>query len=128
MSISLITQTVTTCFKAKLTACPPLTYIFQRTHQRSRLSVLSKLCYAIGGAPYQITGSALGFFLQIYLLEVAQVINQSYTHVTQKTHLGPSFFRARKHDVLCSFDSLTKKIFCISRKLLFQSLSVNSAR
>uniref|UniRef100_A0A674MYQ6 MFSD2 lysolipid transporter A, lysophospholipid a n=1 Tax=Takifugu rubripes TaxID=31033 RepID=A0A674MYQ6_TAKRU len=31
------------------------------------------LCYAIGGAPYQITGSALGFFLQIFLLDVAQL-------------------------------------------------------
>ncbi|XP_018545771.1 sodium-dependent lysophosphatidylcholine symporter 1-B [Lates calcarifer] len=41
--------------------------------QRNRLSVCSKLCYAIGGAPYQITGSALGFFLQIYLLDVAQL-------------------------------------------------------
>ncbi|XP_059209292.1 sodium-dependent lysophosphatidylcholine symporter 1-B-like [Centropristis striata] len=41
--------------------------------QRPRLSVWSKLCYAIGGAPYQITGSALGFFLQIYLLDVAQL-------------------------------------------------------
>ncbi|XP_070776378.1 sodium-dependent lysophosphatidylcholine symporter 1-B-like isoform X1 [Enoplosus armatus] len=40
---------------------------------RTRLSVWSKLCYAIGGAPYQITGSALGFFLQIYLLDVAQL-------------------------------------------------------
>lgn len=40
---------------------------------RNRLSVCSKLCYAIGGAPYQITGSALGFFLQIYLLDVAQL-------------------------------------------------------
>uniref|UniRef100_A0A671XIS9 MFSD2 lysolipid transporter A, lysophospholipid n=1 Tax=Sparus aurata TaxID=8175 RepID=A0A671XIS9_SPAAU len=39
----------------------------------NRLSVWSKLCYAIGGAPYQITGSALGFFLQIYLLDVAQL-------------------------------------------------------
>uniref|UniRef100_A0A8C9TD77 MFSD2 lysolipid transporter A, lysophospholipid b n=1 Tax=Scleropages formosus TaxID=113540 RepID=A0A8C9TD77_SCLFO len=38
-----------------------------------RLSVCSKLCFAIGGAPYQITGSALGFFLQIYLLDVAQL-------------------------------------------------------
>lgn len=36
-----------------------------------RLSVCNKLCYAIGGAPYQITGCALGFFLQIYLLDVA---------------------------------------------------------
>lgn len=33
----------------------------------------SKLCYAVGGAPYQITGCAIGFFLQIYLLDVAQV-------------------------------------------------------
>uniref|UniRef100_A0A8C2ZA55 MFSD2 lysolipid transporter A, lysophospholipid a n=1 Tax=Cyclopterus lumpus TaxID=8103 RepID=A0A8C2ZA55_CYCLU len=41
--------------------------------QRTRLTVWNKLCYAIGGAPYQITGSALGFFLQIYLLDVAQL-------------------------------------------------------
>ncbi|KAM6959312.1 sodium-dependent lysophosphatidylcholine symporter 1-B [Aplochiton taeniatus] len=40
---------------------------------RDRLSVCNKLCYAIGGAPYQITGCALGFFLQIYLLDVAQL-------------------------------------------------------
>uniref|UniRef100_A0A8D0AAN9 MFSD2 lysolipid transporter A, lysophospholipid b n=1 Tax=Sander lucioperca TaxID=283035 RepID=A0A8D0AAN9_SANLU len=40
---------------------------------RNRLSVCSKICYAIGGAPYQITGCALGFFLQIYLLDVAQL-------------------------------------------------------
>ncbi|XP_053563279.1 sodium-dependent lysophosphatidylcholine symporter 1 isoform X2 [Bombina bombina] len=37
------------------------------------LSVCSKICYAIGGAPYQITGSALGFFLQIFLLDVVQM-------------------------------------------------------
>ncbi|XP_034432752.1 sodium-dependent lysophosphatidylcholine symporter 1-B-like [Hippoglossus hippoglossus] len=41
--------------------------------QRNRLSVRSKICYAIGGAPYQITASVLGFFLQIYLLDVAQL-------------------------------------------------------
>lgn len=41
--------------------------------QPSRLSVWNKLAFAIGGAPYQITGSALGFFLQIYLLDVAQL-------------------------------------------------------
>lgn len=40
---------------------------------KHRLSVWNKLCYAVGGAPYQITGSALGFFLQIYLLDVAQL-------------------------------------------------------
>ncbi|XP_071755883.1 sodium-dependent lysophosphatidylcholine symporter 1-B-like isoform X1 [Centroberyx gerrardi] len=47
--------------------------ISKQRDQRSRLSVCNKLCYAIGGAPYQITGSALGFFLQIYLLDVAQL-------------------------------------------------------
>lgn len=52
-------------------------FLFQPKEQRrntQKLSVWSKLCYAFGGAPYQITGSALGFFLQIYLLDVAQVI------------------------------------------------------
>ncbi|XP_048353901.1 sodium-dependent lysophosphatidylcholine symporter 1-B-like [Sphaerodactylus townsendi] len=40
---------------------------------RSPLPLQRKLCYAIGGAPYQITGNALGFFLQIFLLDVAQL-------------------------------------------------------
>ncbi|XP_038613809.1 sodium-dependent lysophosphatidylcholine symporter 1 [Tachyglossus aculeatus] len=40
---------------------------------KQKLSICNKLCYAVGGAPYQITGCALGFFLQIYLLDVAQV-------------------------------------------------------
>ncbi|XP_041665026.1 sodium-dependent lysophosphatidylcholine symporter 1-B [Cheilinus undulatus] len=45
-----------------------------RKHEHhDKLSICSKLCYAIGGAPYQITGCALGFFLQIYLLDVAQL-------------------------------------------------------
>ncbi|XP_076005877.1 sodium-dependent lysophosphatidylcholine symporter 1-B [Genypterus blacodes] len=46
--------------------------IKKREHA-NRLSVCRKLCYAIGGAPYQMTGCALGFFLQIYLLDVAQL-------------------------------------------------------
>uniref|UniRef100_A0A3P9JJQ4 Major facilitator superfamily domain containing 2A n=1 Tax=Oryzias latipes TaxID=8090 RepID=A0A3P9JJQ4_ORYLA len=41
--------------------------------QKPQLSVCNKLCFAFGGAPYQITGCALGFFLQIFLLEVAQL-------------------------------------------------------
>ncbi|XP_063810160.1 sodium-dependent lysophosphatidylcholine symporter 1 [Pseudophryne corroboree] len=40
---------------------------------KHKLSICSKICYAIGGAPYQITGCALGFFLQIYLLDVVQM-------------------------------------------------------
>uniref|UniRef100_A0A674PRB1 MFSD2 lysolipid transporter A, lysophospholipid a n=1 Tax=Takifugu rubripes TaxID=31033 RepID=A0A674PRB1_TAKRU len=43
------------------------------TVRGKRLTFWNKLCYAIGGAPYQITGSALGFFLQIFLLDVAQL-------------------------------------------------------
>lgn len=38
------------------------------------LPVLRKICFAIGGAPYQITSTVLGFFMSIFLLEVAQVI------------------------------------------------------
>ncbi|XP_077599925.1 sodium-dependent lysophosphatidylcholine symporter 1-B [Stigmatopora nigra] len=45
----------------------------RKHEQRNRLSVCNKLCYAVGGAPYQITGCALGFFLQLYLLDVAQL-------------------------------------------------------
>ncbi|XP_053088894.1 sodium-dependent lysophosphatidylcholine symporter 1-A isoform X1 [Pangasianodon hypophthalmus] len=41
--------------------------------EKRGVSICSKVCFAIGGAPYQITGSALGFFLQIYLLDVAQL-------------------------------------------------------
>ncbi|KAG7511306.1 sodium-dependent lysophosphatidylcholine symporter 1-B-like [Solea senegalensis] len=41
--------------------------------QGDRLSLCTKLCYAIGGIPYQITGSILCLFLQIYLLDVAQL-------------------------------------------------------
>ncbi|KAI2657974.1 Sodium-dependent lysophosphatidylcholine symporter 1-A [Labeo rohita] len=39
--------------------------------RKRALTVWSKVCFAIGGAPYQITGTALGFFLQIFLLDVA---------------------------------------------------------
>ncbi|XP_043940725.1 sodium-dependent lysophosphatidylcholine symporter 1 [Protopterus annectens] len=41
-----------------------------KNNGKPMLSVCNKICYAIGGAPYQITGSAIGFFLQIYLLDV----------------------------------------------------------
>lgn len=38
------------------------------------LPVWRKICFAIGGTPYQITSTVLGFFMSIFLLEVAQVI------------------------------------------------------
>lgn len=58
--------------------------IFQPVAQKNRLSVWNKLCYAIGGAPYQITGTALGFFLQMFLLDVAQVIGKTYREKKEK--------------------------------------------
>uniref|UniRef100_A0A4W5JI04 MFSD2 lysolipid transporter A, lysophospholipid b n=1 Tax=Hucho hucho TaxID=62062 RepID=A0A4W5JI04_9TELE len=51
----------------------PLFFCLSQREQCNRLTVCNKLCYAVGGAPYQITGCALGFFLQIYLLDVAQL-------------------------------------------------------
>ncbi|XP_050774285.1 sodium-dependent lysophosphatidylcholine symporter 1-like isoform X4 [Gopherus flavomarginatus] len=41
--------------------------------QLAPLPFYRKLCYAIGGAPYQMTGNALGFFFQIFLLDVVQL-------------------------------------------------------
>ncbi|XP_046692560.1 sodium-dependent lysophosphatidylcholine symporter 1-A isoform X2 [Silurus meridionalis] len=56
---------------------PPVKHIgyddVRKRKEKKGVSVCSKVCFAIGGAPYQITGSALGFFLQIYLLDVAQL-------------------------------------------------------
>nr|XP_038021950.1 sodium-dependent lysophosphatidylcholine symporter 1 isoform X2 [Anas platyrhynchos]XP_038021951.1 sodium-dependent lysophosphatidylcholine symporter 1 isoform X2 [Anas platyrhynchos] len=40
--------------------------------EKPGLPLCRKLCYAVGGIPYQMTGNALGFFLQIFLLDVVQ--------------------------------------------------------
>uniref|UniRef100_A0A3Q0R2X1 MFSD2 lysolipid transporter B, sphingolipid n=1 Tax=Amphilophus citrinellus TaxID=61819 RepID=A0A3Q0R2X1_AMPCI len=45
------------------------------TDLSQKLSLCSKLCFAIGGAPKEVAASATAFFLQIYLLDVAQQIN-----------------------------------------------------
>ncbi|KAF4096849.1 hypothetical protein G5714_022818 [Onychostoma macrolepis] len=39
----------------------------------SGIPLSRKLCYAIGGMPYQMTGSARGFFTQIFLLDVVKM-------------------------------------------------------
>uniref|UniRef100_I3IXE3 MFSD2 lysolipid transporter B, sphingolipid n=1 Tax=Oreochromis niloticus TaxID=8128 RepID=I3IXE3_ORENI len=44
-----------------------------KTDLSQKLSLCSKLCFAIGGAPKEVAASATGFFLQIYLLDVAQI-------------------------------------------------------
>ncbi|XP_009891860.1 PREDICTED: sodium-dependent lysophosphatidylcholine symporter 1-like [Charadrius vociferus] len=41
--------------------------------EKSGLPLCRKICYAVGGIPYQMTGNALGFFLQIFLLDVVQL-------------------------------------------------------
>lgn len=50
---------------------PPL---FSQTDLSQKLSLCSKLCFAIGGAPKEVAASATAFFLQIYLLDIAQVM------------------------------------------------------
>ncbi|XP_067677471.1 sodium-dependent lysophosphatidylcholine symporter 1-B-like isoform X2 [Haliotis asinina] len=37
------------------------------------LGTLRKICFAVGGAPYQICSTIIGFYLNIFLLEVAQI-------------------------------------------------------
>ncbi|PKU32087.1 sodium-dependent lysophosphatidylcholine symporter 1- hypothetical protein [Limosa lapponica baueri] len=44
-----------------------------RREEKPGLPLRRKVCYAVGGIPYQMTGNAIGFFLQIFLLDVAQV-------------------------------------------------------
>uniref|UniRef100_A0A3B5LR39 MFSD2 lysolipid transporter B, sphingolipid n=1 Tax=Xiphophorus couchianus TaxID=32473 RepID=A0A3B5LR39_9TELE len=44
-----------------------------QTNLNQKLTICSKLCFAIGGAPKEVTSSASAFFLQIYLLDVAQI-------------------------------------------------------
>lgn len=58
--------------------------------KKQQLSICNKLCYAVGGAPYQMTGCALGFFLQIYLLDVAQVSGLSTPGFPQLPRFPPS--------------------------------------
>uniref|UniRef100_A0A3B3UNV1 Uncharacterized protein n=1 Tax=Poecilia latipinna TaxID=48699 RepID=A0A3B3UNV1_9TELE len=47
--------------------CFPVPAQVKRPHS------MTKLCFAIGGAPKEVTSSASAFFLQIYLLDVAQI-------------------------------------------------------
>ena len=45
---------------------------------RDHLPVWRKICFAIGGIPYQMTNAVISFFLSIFLLEVAEVQVLSY--------------------------------------------------
>ncbi|XP_048464528.1 sodium-dependent lysophosphatidylcholine symporter 1-like [Rhincodon typus] len=46
--------------------------VLQKGNGRA-LPFCRKICFAVGGAPYQMTGNAIGFFLQIFLLDVVQM-------------------------------------------------------
>ncbi|KAL1269290.1 hypothetical protein QQF64_031579 [Cirrhinus molitorella] len=45
----------------------------ERQESSVRLPLSRKLCYAVGGVPYQMTNIAMGFSLQIFLLDVVQM-------------------------------------------------------
>lgn len=55
------------------TRLPRLSPPSPQTELGQKLSLCSKLCFAIGGAPKEVAASATAFFLQIYLLDIAQV-------------------------------------------------------
>ncbi|XP_041701787.1 sodium-dependent lysophosphatidylcholine symporter 1-like isoform X2 [Coregonus clupeaformis] len=44
-----------------------------KTTRPAGIPLSRKLCYAVGGVPYQITTVAMGFSLQIFLLDVVQI-------------------------------------------------------
>ncbi|KAM9219108.1 sodium-dependent lysophosphatidylcholine symporter 1-like isoform 5-T5 [Leptosomus discolor] len=47
--------------------------LVSRLQEKPGLPLRRKVCYAVGGIPYQMTGNVLGFFLQIFLLDVVQL-------------------------------------------------------
>ncbi|XP_069461974.1 sphingosine-1-phosphate transporter MFSD2B [Ambystoma mexicanum] len=45
----------------------------RKNKKGEKLSIYSKVCFAVGGVPNQVASSASAFFLQIYLLDIAQI-------------------------------------------------------
>uniref|UniRef100_A0A8C5VF64 Sphingosine-1-phosphate transporter MFSD2B n=1 Tax=Microcebus murinus TaxID=30608 RepID=A0A8C5VF64_MICMU len=45
----------------------------RRDSRAGRLSFCTKVCYGIGGVPNQVASSATAFYLQLFLLDVAQI-------------------------------------------------------
>ncbi|KAM6319430.1 sodium-dependent lysophosphatidylcholine symporter 1-A-like [Podargus strigoides] len=54
-------------------ALPQRRVVCRELQEKPGLPLLRKVCYAVGAIPYQMTGSTLGFFLQIFLLDVVQL-------------------------------------------------------
>ncbi|XP_041955426.1 sodium-dependent lysophosphatidylcholine symporter 1 [Alosa sapidissima] len=55
------------------TACDPTEIGDEHRKVAPGIPFYRKLCYAVGGMPYQMTGNAKGFFMQIFLLDVVQM-------------------------------------------------------
>ncbi|XP_043532943.1 major facilitator superfamily domain-containing protein 2B-like isoform X1 [Chiloscyllium plagiosum] len=45
----------------------------EKDEETSKLTICNKLSFGIGGVPYEMVRSILGFFLQLFLLDVAQI-------------------------------------------------------
>lgn len=78
-----------------------------QTELGQKLSLCSKLCFAIGGAPKEVAASATAFFLQIYLLDIAQVI-----HLRSNGKKNVSGFKILMHEVF-----LTPVCLCSSLQI-----------
>ena len=48
---------------------------YQQNLLTGKLTIGQKLCFAMGGLPYQMTGNCLGLFLPTFILEIAGVSN-----------------------------------------------------
>uniref|UniRef100_UPI00358E1129 sodium-dependent lysophosphatidylcholine symporter 1-A-like isoform X2 n=1 Tax=Myxine glutinosa TaxID=7769 RepID=UPI00358E1129 len=54
----------------------PLTlpsFVPPRRPSNQKLSTYSKVCFALGGVPYQMTENVIGFYLPIFLLDIVQL-------------------------------------------------------
>lgn len=48
-------------------------FVSPQDSRTGRLSFCTKVCYGIGGIPNQVASSAIAFYLQLFLLDVARV-------------------------------------------------------
>ncbi|CAH1773326.1 unnamed protein product, partial [Owenia fusiformis] len=63
-----------------------------------QLKLWRKLCFAVGGLPFQMTSNIIGFFISIFLLEVAQVDPYSISIIVLLGKVWDAFT-----DPLCGF-------------------------
>jgi hypothetical protein len=44
------------------------------------LPLWRRICFSLGGLPYQTTTNVIGFYISVFLLEVAEVLNEVKLH------------------------------------------------